>query len=572
VGTVFKKTVTRPLPPEAEIVVRKGESLARWKDRRGKTRTAPLTVGKDGSERIVTESPYYVAKWRDGAGVVRVEATGCRDEQAARQVLADLERRAELIRAGVMTTAEAATGEHSGRAIAGHFDAYLTHFESAGASAKHRYEVRRLLYRLAGDCCFGRLADLDAGAVERWLVQRAGEDMSASTRNSYLAAAVAFVNWCIADGRLAVNPFARIAKANEDADRRRTRRALDDAELIHLLDAARRRPLLDALTIRRGKRKGQAVAHVGDAARSRLELLGRERALVYKTFLLTGLRRGELASLTVGQLHLEGPVAFLSLDAGDEKNREGSDLALRDDIAADLRDWLADKLRRLQEDARKAGDPIPARLPADTPLFNVPLALVKILNRDLRLAGIAKRDDRGRTIDVHALRHTFATHLSRGGVAPRTAQAAMRHSTIDLTMNTYTDPRLLDVRGALDALPLLPLGRGQAEGEALPATGTDGGAARTVAPTVAPVVAPTADNRGQPLSSSGNPSIADVLNMLAVTGCPVNGKGSLSSPDSEPSNCGEWTRTTDLQVMSLASYHCSTPRPVRAALVSESPA
>jgi hypothetical protein len=78
VGTVFKKTVTRPLPPGAEIIVRKGERLARWKDRRGKTRTAPLTVGKDGSERIVTESPYYVAKWRDGAGVVCVRRPAAR--------------------------------------------------------------------------------------------------------------------------------------------------------------------------------------------------------------------------------------------------------------------------------------------------------------------------------------------------------------------------------------------------------------------------------------------------------------------------------------------------------------
>ena len=42
-------------------------------------------------------------------------------------------------------------------------------------------------------------------------------------------------------------------------------------------------------------------------------------------------------------------------------------------------------------------------------------------------------------------------------MSPRTAQAAMRHSRIDLTMNVYTDPKLLDVAGALDALPELPL-------------------------------------------------------------------------------------------------------------------
>ena len=81
------------------------------------------------------------------------------------------------------------------------------------------------------------------------------------------------------------------------------------------------------------------------------------------------------------------------------------------------------------------------------PLFNVPRGLVRILDRDLAAAGIAKRDDRGRTIDVHAMRHTFASHLVAAGVAPRIAQAAMRHSDIRLTMGVYTDPRLLDVHG-----------------------------------------------------------------------------------------------------------------------------
>ena len=35
----------------------------------------------------------------------------------------------------------------------------------------------------------------------------------------------------------------------------------------------------------------------------------------------------------------------------------------------------------------------------------------------------------------------------------------MRRSTIDLTMNVYTNPKLLDVQGALDALPALTLDR-----------------------------------------------------------------------------------------------------------------
>jgi hypothetical protein len=97
----------------------------------------------------------------------------------------------------------------------------------------------------------------------------------------------------------------------------------------------------------------------------------------------------------------------------------------------------------------------------------VPAGLVQILDRDLKTAGFAKRDDRGRTIVVHALRTTFG--------APRTAQAAMRHSSIDLTMNTYTDPKLLDVQGAVDSLPTLtlPTDLPTRKSQTLNATGTD---------------------------------------------------------------------------------------------------
>jgi integrase len=86
-------------------------------------------------------------------------------------------------------------------------------------------------------------------------------------------------------------------------------------------------------------------------------------------------------------------------------------------------------------------------------IFDVPANFIKIFDRDLVAAGIPKRDERGRTVDVHALRHTFGTHLSKAGVPPRIAQAAMRHSSIHLTMNVYTDPALLDVAGAINALP-----------------------------------------------------------------------------------------------------------------------
>ena len=136
---------------------------------------------------------------------------------------------------------------------------------------------------------------------------------------------------------------------------------------------------------------------------------------------------------------------------------EGAKLPLRTDLVSDLREWLGVKLEMLREMAIRGGEPIALRLPLAQRVFTIPRDMVRIFDRDLVAAGIPKRDERGRTVDVHALRHTFGTHLSLNGVAPRVAQAAMRHSTIELTMNVYTDPELLDVAGAVAALPDLAL-------------------------------------------------------------------------------------------------------------------
>ena len=55
----------------------------------------------------------------------------------------------------------------------------------------------------------------------------------------------------------------------------------------------------------------------------------------------------------------------------------------------------------------------------------------------------------------------------------------MRHSKIELTMNCYTDPRLLDVSGALDALPTLSLTIDPDETQIQAvATGTEGDTAK----------------------------------------------------------------------------------------------
>ncbi len=488
-GSVFKKTFTKRLPTGAAISTRKGQQWASWKDAKGRSQSAIVT-SKSGQDRIAKLASTYTAKYRDGQGRLREVATGCRDFTAAKKVLADLEKRADQVRSGIRSAAEDAVVDHQRIDLQTHVAAFLIDLGTRSTSQVHQQNVKRCIDRVVAGCGFQMLKDLDRGKLERWMIARQQEGMGARTRNTHRAAIVSFGNWCVTTDRLVANPLRKAPKAAEDSDRRRNRRAMTTDELTRLLAAAQRRPLEERLRINRGRMKGRLGATVREATRRKLEVLGRERALIYKTLFLTGLRRGELASLTVGHLALDAPTPYVTLSAASEKNRKGSEVALRDDLAGDLRSWLSDRLKALQATARSRGETPPSCLPSDTPVFRVPDKLVKVFNRDLKAAGIAKQDDRGRTLDVHALRHTFITHLSKGGVAPRTAQAAARHSKTELTMKTYTDPRLLDVRGALEVLPELPLPQGVV-------TPGEAGSANAASQALAPLLAPNPDSTCQ---------------------------------------------------------------------------
>ena len=489
-GSIYKKAVTRPLPAGAATKERRRratakelrqdpttatvrETVASWTDRSGKQRTAVVVVGPDGTPRIRTEAATYTAKYRDADGVVREVATGCRDADAAKSKLAELMRTTERIRSGAISRTDAEVGKWQNVPLTEHVADYIAELRHRGLNADRVKTSESYLTSDCEGCGFRYLRDLNADALRKRLRSDAG--MGAATYNWHSALWQAFGAWLsgwrmngrrksrTGDQRLGENPFEGFGKRDERSDRRRVARALTVDEMRRLLDQARRRPLDDALTIRRGKNTGQRTAKLSDSRRDELDRLGQERALIYKTLILTGLRKNELRTLTVGDLS-HGDIPFLVLRSANEKSRKGSTVPLRSDLAAELRQWTA---------GRKPTEPV----------FNVPAGLIRILDRDLVAAGIPKIDDQGRRVHVHALRHSTGTHLSAAGVSPRTAQAVMRHSNVNLTMSTYTDQGLLDTSGAVELLPELPL------------TGS-----RTVAPTVAPATGKTCQN----VSDSGN--------------------------------------------------------------------
>ena len=435
-GTLFRRTANRPLPKTATVTEKNGKLVARWRSR-GRWQTAPV-VEVNGVRTVTVELGNYYARFRDGTGQSVERSTGCRDETNARQLLARWEREAEQIHAGVLDAGALSTARAAGGPIESAIEAYEQSLLVAEVSQTYRTNAVRAIRRLHDELGLEVVRDLRRDRVESWFATAIAADMSAAARNYYRQSIVSFANWLVQTKRLRESDLAGLPVADRRSDPRRQRRALTPDEITRLLEVAARRPLDDARTVRRGERKGQAAAELRPEVVARLLEVGRERALVYRTLVYTGLRVGELRTLTVARLSLTEGAECVELEAANEKNRAGSTLPLRADLAADLRAWIAEK--RLA--------------PADL-LFTVPAGLRRILDRDLAAAGIPKRDERNRTVDVHAMRTTFGTLLSATGTAPRTAQAAMRHADIKLTMNTYTDPKLLDVRKAVERLPAL---------------------------------------------------------------------------------------------------------------------
>jgi len=467
-GSLRRKTFTKPLPDGAELFTRKGETFARWRDRNGKAKTAPVTNAADGSPLVVFTCRKWLAKYRRGDELVVEVSTGCTDKAMAEQFVAELERQAERVRAGIATTAETRTVEHQQAAIAGHFADFIANRKTQGRCSRPD-ETLSQLTRIAAACSFARLADVNATALERWLSAQAENGTGAARRNKYRSTWIAFCNWAVRAGRMLANPLVTVPKADEAADCRRQRRALSEAELVKLLDVARRRPLLDAMTVRQGRERGKYTAKLKAATVAMMEHRGRERALTYKTLVLTGLRKNELATLTVGQLDLDADPAFLTLDPADEKSREGSTVAIRSDLAADLRQWLADKARAQQDAARNA--PTVAFDPQDQ----------NATERDGRNPDAGKRQ----------------TCQGYAGLPSDTL-------VFDVPKNLV---RILDVAGAVERLPDLPLDAGDRTDAmtAARATGTDAGTVKA-SPKLPPKLPLNSENRGKFGVIAGNNS------------------------------------------------------------------
>ena len=425
---VFKQTYTKPLPAGAETITRKGQRLARFKDGRGRTQTAPIT---QDSQRILLQTAKWYIDYKDADGTTK-RAPGFRDKQATEQHASDLEKQAEQVRSGYKPREY----EHLTRPLKEHLLEFKSHLLTKGTSEEQAQQVYSRALVIVGGCRFVLWSDIQANVVQEFLAKlRQGTQeqrgISAQTSNGYLQAFKSFCKWLQAEGRAPGNPVAYLQGMNVKVDRRHDRRALSLAECRKLLVTATAGP-------------------------PRLGMAGPERALLYRTALESGLRAGELKTLAVGSCELTGNVPTLTVRAGYSKHRREDVQPIPPALAGVLQGHIGD-------------------LPPEELVFkSMPRIdnLSKMLQADLKSAEIPYRDAAGRVADFHALRHTYITNLALAGIHPKTAMDLARHSDINLTMARYSHTVLKDQARALSGLPELTADEPRTV--QLRATGTDG--------------------------------------------------------------------------------------------------
>jgi site-specific recombinase XerC len=371
------------------------------------------SVFKLGRDRKKRNAPWYF-EFRDQNGKRRMRK-GFTDKALTEQLAVKLETESRLRRMGYIDLEQEKQAEWRRSGLQENLEAFRGSLQAKKTTAKHLRLTIARVKRIIEACEFKTLGDLDAGSVEVFMTElREEEDLGHRTYNHYLQAIDSFCNWLVTRRRLDRNPLAGIPRLNTETDVRHPRRSLTPEELGKLLQAARESEV-------------SVQCYTGE-----------DRARIYMLSYMTGLRKGELASLTPSSFLLDASQPTVTVQAGASKHRRKDVLPLHPDLVPMVRDWIADKA-------------------ADQPLFPR-LARRKtwlMVKKDLERAGIPYRTNAG-IADFHAAgRHTHITELLRTGAKLAEAKELARHGDIRMTMR-YSHIGIEDQAKALAALRVPP--------------------------------------------------------------------------------------------------------------------
>lgn len=266
---------------------------------------------------------------------------------------------------------------------------------------RYRFQVVKLiedLARLSGSQSLDQITRAHVVSASNHWQSEAGGGNSGKTIVNKLTAIRAFFDWAIRIELARVNPAKDI-----EAPRvyKRKQRALTAAEVVAMIETTRA--------------AGKPT-----------------RALMYRVLAVSGLRIGELLELRGEHFRVwtDAPHIYVPPEVAEKGHREKT-VALDEETAGMLRAHL---------DGKGKSERAFGRVKHDT------------LKRDMRVAGIADKDERGRTVAWHGFRRFVPTELQRAGVSAAVAQQQLGHTRIETTLQHYTDSSLAELHRAAGVL------------------------------------------------------------------------------------------------------------------------
>ena len=407
-GSIYKRVRRRPIPSDAEIVTQRGQAMVLWGGKNNRKRKSMLT---DDGRHMLVEGQTYHMKYTDENGLEQIENTRMRDQQTAKQVLFTREKRVAEIKAGIIDPVGERLRKAAKMPLSQHVDDFKKFMQDKGGDSKHVDQSINYINRLIEYSEVTHYNHLTAegvlGALRHLLTEPVKErhghkNRSPRTANAHLVAIKSFCRWMTRTKRVQNNPVETLEKFPETTDQRHERRAMTREEFMKLIEAADSSP-----------RKVEGID-------------GPTRATIYLLAAMTGLRRKELASLTLDDFRLDDPTPTVRIQGAYSKNKRTDEIPLHPDAVTRLRDYFD----RTQPDP---GKPI---FPLRTPGGSL-RATAQMMKRDCESAGLKYSTTDG-FFDFHANRVLFITSLCRSNVNLIMAQKLARHSDPKLTSNVYS--------------------------------------------------------------------------------------------------------------------------------------
>jgi len=346
----------------------------------------------------------YQGYFLDYAGK-RVFSTGTHSREDTRRMADRLEDEHRQIRLGHRPVPKS-TDKNKARPFSEVRDEYLAWGRTQGGrggwpwSASHAGDMERYLRWWETRLGLQTMADFDGllARAEKALREVAAKGRARATLRNHAGALGAFGRWCVQRGYVAEDPLRGLGRF--DTTPRVTRRAMTPDEIRKLLECCEP-----------------------------------SRRLCYEMAFVSGLRRGELAALTAGDLDVER--GGVRLDPAWTKDRKGGFQRLPAALVTKLAATCAGKN------------------PTDK-LLQVPVNAARDMDKDLKAAGIPKRTFLGK-LDFHACRVAYVSYVMESGASVKEAMSLARHATPDLTLNVYgraREDRLGEVVEAVGKLAL----------------------------------------------------------------------------------------------------------------------